>query len=100
MLISHNVNIIDTNSHELDAVERSERYKSLLLDGPWTTKGSIMSDPIEIHDYAWISFGAVILKGVIIGEGAIVAAGAVVVNDVPPYSVVVGNPARVVKKLK
>lgn len=48
----------------------------------------------------WIGFNAIILKGVTIGEGAIVAAGAVVTKDVPAWTVVAGNPAVVVKKLK
>ena len=60
----------------------------------------MISAPIVIKDYAWISFGAIILKGVTIGEGAIVAAGSVVVNSVPDYCVVAGNPAVVVKELK
>jgi acetyltransferase-like isoleucine patch superfamily enzyme len=49
---------------------------------------------------SWIGAGAIILPGVQVGEGAIVAAGAVVSNDVPPYTVVAGNPARAVKVLE
>ena len=100
VLISHNVNIIDTNSHETDAIERSERYMDLLKNGHWRDKGSILTAPIIIKDYVWISFNATILKGVTIGEGAIVAANAVVVKDVPDYTLVVGNPAMVIKNLK
>ena len=44
-------------------------------------------------------FSAIILKGVTIGEGAIVAAGSVVTKDVPDFTLVAGNPARVIKKL-
>jgi acetyltransferase-like isoleucine patch superfamily enzyme len=47
----------------------------------------------------WIGRYATILKGVNIGEGSIVACNALVTKDVPPYSVVAGNPARVVKTL-
>ena len=46
----------------------------------------------------WIGHGAVILGGVRVGDGAIVAAGAVVTGDVPPMTVVGGNPARVIRR--
>jgi len=52
---------------------------------------------IVIEDDVWIGFGAVVLSGVHIGRGAIVAAGAVVTEDVPPYSIVAGSPAKVIK---
>lgn len=54
---------------------------------------------IIIEDGAWIAAGAIILPGVTVGKGAIVGAGAVVSRDVPPMTMVVGNPARAVKKL-
>lgn len=49
---------------------------------------------IDISDYAWIGTRSLILKGVSIGEGAVVAAGSVVTRNVPPWTVVAGNPAR------
>ncbi|HXB75636.1 MAG TPA: acyltransferase [Candidatus Acidoferrales bacterium] len=55
---------------------------------------------VRICRGAWIGRCSHILKGVTIGEGAIVAAGSVVVKDVPPFTVVAGNPARVVKELE
>lgn len=54
--------------------------------------------PISIGNHVWICAKAIILKGVTIGDGAVVAAGAVVTKDVPPYSLVGGNPARVIKE--
>lgn len=99
VLIAHNVNVIDTQAHELDASERSQRYLELIKKGPWTNKGNIETKAITIHNKAWISFNAIILKGVTIGEGAIVAAGSVVTKDVAPYTMVAGNPAVFVKKV-
>ena len=54
--------------------------------------------PITICDGVWIGARAIVLPGVTVGEGAVVAAGAVVTKDVPPWTVVAGNPAREVKK--
>lgn len=51
-----------------------------------------------IKDGVWIGMRAVIMPGVTIGEGAIVAANSVVTKDIEPYSIVVGSPARVIKK--
>lgn len=50
-----------------------------------------------IGNDVWIGTGAVILRNLTIGNGAVVGAGAVVTGDVPPYAVVVGNPAKVIK---
>jgi virginiamycin A acetyltransferase len=54
-------------------------------------------DTVVGHD-VWIGREALILPGVTIGSGAVIGAGAVVAGDVPPYAVVVGNPARVVRQ--
>jgi len=51
----------------------------------------------EIENDVWVGANSVILKGVTIHDGAIIGAGAVVTKDVPAYSIVVGNPARVIK---
>jgi acetyltransferase-like isoleucine patch superfamily enzyme len=59
-----------------------------------------VSKGITVDDGAWIGIGARILDGVTVGQNSIVGAGAVVSKDVPPYSVVLGNPARVIEKRK
>jgi len=56
--------------------------------------------PVLIKKGAVISVGCIIIAGVTIGENSIVGAGSVVTQDVPDYCVVVGNPARVVKKIE
>lgn len=52
---------------------------------------------ITIDDFVWLGSRVLILGGVHIGEGAIIQAGAVVVNDIPPYAIAGGNPAKVFK---
>ncbi|WP_292489709.1 DapH/DapD/GlmU-related protein [Mesorhizobium sp.] len=52
---------------------------------------------VRISDNAWIGFNSIILKGVTIGEGAIVGAGSVVTKNVEPFTIVAGNPARVLQ---
>ena len=59
--------------------------------------GSLASPPLAIGSDVWIGFRATILGPVTIGHGAVVGAGAVVASDVPPYAVVAGNPARVLR---
>lgn len=56
------------------------------------SKGAII-----IEDDVWIGMDAMILSGVKVGQGAVIAARSVVTKDIPPYAVVVGNPARIIK---
>lgn len=52
---------------------------------------------VKIEDDCWIAANAVILAGVTVGKGSVVAAGSIVTKDVPPYSIVAGNPAKIIK---
>lgn len=61
---------------------------------PQSPDFAVKGGPVTIGDRAWIGYRALIMPGVTIGEGAVVAAGAVVTKDVPPYTIVGGNPAR------
>ncbi len=58
----------------------------------------VSTDSITIEDATWIGANVVVVAGVTIGKHCIVAAGSIVTKDIPPYSVAVGNPARVIKK--
>ena len=51
---------------------------------------------VEIGDYAWLGYRVLVLPGVKIGVGAVVGAGSVVTKNVEPYTIVAGNPARVI----
>lgn len=82
------VTITDNSHGETD-------YDSLIIPPikrPTTSKGSVI-----IGNNVWIGDKATILPGVTIGDGSVIAANAVVTKDVPPYSVVGGNPARILK---
>jgi acetyltransferase-like isoleucine patch superfamily enzyme len=59
---------------------------------------AILTAPIIIEDDCWIAANAVITAGVTIGKHSVIAAAAVVTKNIPPYSVAVGNPARVIKQ--
>ena len=97
----------DHDSHSLDYMMRRKDIDDELEDirngqnfiehKDWSV---VNSKPIKICDDAWIGMNVIILKGVTIGEGAVVGAGSVVTKDVPAWTVVAGNPAKVVKELK
>jgi acetyltransferase-like isoleucine patch superfamily enzyme len=75
------------------------RPTSRLRNIPYVRDNLIKRAKIVVEDDAWIGAGAVILPGVRIGQGAIVGAGAVVTRDVPPFTIVAGAPARVIRTL-
>ena len=94
VFISHGVSIFDNNSHSLSASDRHQRFRELMDHGRHLKKEDVRSAPIKINDDVWIGFNASIMKGVEIGKGAVIGANAVVVHNVPPYAIMVGNPAR------
>lgn len=98
VLISHSVNIFDNLTHPLQASQRHQQAREIFERGH-PRKLELGEQPVRIHDDAWISAGAFVLRGVTVGLGAIVAAGAVVTRDVPAFSIVAGNPAVVVREL-
>jgi maltose O-acetyltransferase len=82
VLIGPGVRCLDNDYHEL--------YRRRILPTPM---------PITIEDDVWLASGCIVLPGVSVGRGAVVGAGAVVVSDVPPFTLVAGNPARVIRTL-
>jgi len=97
--IAHNVNIID-HAHESNHLERAAGIERILTRGHPEIKGNIPSAPIIIEDYVAIYPNSNISRGVRIGEGAIISAGSVVLGDVPPFTLMSGNPARPMMNLK
>jgi acetyltransferase-like isoleucine patch superfamily enzyme len=77
----------------------AENHKFARTDIPMKEQG-VERQTVVIEDDCWISANAVILSGVRIGKGTIVAAGSVVTGDVPPYSIVAGVPAKVIRSRK
>ena len=70
------------------------------LQTPPHKRKLVSKGPVIIEDNVWIGDKATVLPGVTIGKGAIVAANAVVTKDVPPYCIVAGIPAKIVKEIK
>lgn len=99
VLIAHLVDIIDNNSHSLSAADRRREAEDLFERGIELDFSNVSVEPIVIEDDAWIGAKSTILKGVRIGRGAVVAANTLVTSDVEPYTLVAGNPARVLRAL-
>ncbi len=107
-LMAWDVTIIDSDTHARDWEYRQNdvkrcyddylRNKSNFIKNKDWSKVKIR--PVKIGNRVWIGFGVIILKGVRVGDNAVIGAGSVVREDVPAYAVVVGNPAKIVKRLK
>ncbi|WP_394338998.1 acyltransferase [Mucilaginibacter xinganensis] len=95
----HNSHSIDYRQRENDITQQLQDYRAgkiFIENKNWDV---VESKPITIKSYAWIGMNCIILKGVTIGEGAIVGAGSVVTKDVPAWTIVGGNPAKVIKDI-
>ncbi|MFK7800600.1 MAG: acyltransferase [Anaerolineae bacterium] len=76
--------IMDNDFHRLEPEHRNEQPDSA---------------PIVIGDNVWLGGRVIVLKGITIGDGSVVAAGSIVTKDIPPRSLAVGSPAKVVRQL-
>lgn len=108
VLVSWGCTIVDHDSHSLNWRDRADdvrKWREGLLSGGLEKASELKNwdavemAPIRIADKAWLGMNVTVLKGVTIGEGAVVAAGSIVTKDVPPWTLVAGNPARVIKEL-
>jgi acetyltransferase-like isoleucine patch superfamily enzyme len=88
--LSGGISIMDSNAHHTDPAAR------LALEPPSPEE----IRPVIIRDGVWIGRRCIIFPGVKVGEGSVISAGSVVRTHVPPYSVVAGNPARIMFRLK
>jgi acetyltransferase-like isoleucine patch superfamily enzyme len=94
--IAEGATFILGGNHRIDAVTTFPLGRLLGPSGPVERPDS--RGDIVIGSDVWIAANAIILSGVTIGDGAIVGAGTVVASDIPPYAVVAGNPAGVIRK--
>jgi acetyltransferase-like isoleucine patch superfamily enzyme len=98
-LISWNVVLMDSYRLPRDPAIRRTELERLPHRRPRSVDGWESARPVRIERNVWIGFDACVMPGVTIGEGSIVGARSVVFEDVPPYTVAAGNPARVVRHL-
>jgi acetyltransferase-like isoleucine patch superfamily enzyme len=99
-LLGHGVQLFDNNTHPTDPAERAVDWGEIArIDGQNAGKSTVSSSPIVIENDVWLGFGAIVMKGVRIGEGSVIAAASVVVTDIPPRSIVGGNPARILRSM-
>jgi acetyltransferase-like isoleucine patch superfamily enzyme len=97
VMISWGVTIADHNSHSLAFSQRAKDVTNWRLGKKdWS---NVRISPIKVCDKAWVGFNAIILRGVTVGEGAIIGAGSVVTKDVLPWTIVAGNPAKLVREI-
>jgi acetyltransferase-like isoleucine patch superfamily enzyme len=98
VIISWGVTLVDHDSHGINWEDRRNDVAEWARGRKYWN--NVAHGQITIEDKVWIGFDVSILKGVTIGEGAVVGACSVVTKDVAPYTIVAGNPARVIRNLK
>ena len=97
-LISWNVVLMDTYRVPVDPLQRRRELELVSTRPLRLAAANVPARPIHIGRNVWIGFDACVLPGVTIGEGSIIGARSVVTESVPPFTVVAGNPARVIRQ--
>jgi acetyltransferase-like isoleucine patch superfamily enzyme len=97
VLVSWGTTVVDHNSHSVSfSLRANDAVDWLAEKKDWS---HVKIAPVKISNKVWIGFNSIILKGVTIGEGAVIGAGSVVTKDVPAWTIVAGNPARVIREI-
>lgn len=105
VMFSWGCTIADNNSHSHVWSERDNDVKSWKKGvdenkiGAYKDWTNVRKGKVVIKDKAWIGFNSIILKGVTVGEGSIIGAGSVVTKDVPDWTIVAGNPAKIIREI-
>jgi acetyltransferase-like isoleucine patch superfamily enzyme len=100
-LVSWDVVIMDTPQWARDSRTRRKQIEQAVLSPDRLPPPTdVQSQPVAIGNNVWIGFGSVIMPGVTIGDGAVIGCRSVVFDDVAPYSVAAGNPAKEVKRFR
>lgn len=95
--IAENVTIFGGGEHRTDWVTTFPISIAFNLEGAWQDGIPATKGQTFIGNDVWIGYGSTILSGVTIGDGVVVGACSVVSRDVPPYAIIAGNPAEVVR---
>jgi acetyltransferase-like isoleucine patch superfamily enzyme len=98
-LISWNVVFMDNRRLPWNPTERRHELRQAVSRTPRRFEACTEPQPIRIEANVWIGFNTCVMPGVTIGEGAIVGARSLVLDDVAPYTIVGGNPARFIRHL-
>jgi acetyltransferase-like isoleucine patch superfamily enzyme len=98
-LISWNVVLMDTHRVPVNTLERRKELELVPTRQLRLACADVPARPIRIERNVWIGFDACVLPGVTIGEGSVVGAKSVVAENVPPFTIVAGNPAGVIRRL-
>ena len=98
-MISWNVVLMDSFRVPLNPVERRKELELVPTRRPRLAAANVPARPVKIERNVWIGFDVCVLPGVTVGQGSIVGARSVVIEDVPPFTIVAGNPARLVRRL-